>query len=746
MLHRPRSLKVKRVPAHRAFLDVLAAGLGVGLWLGLAAGPGALPARAAGGTAGGLAVSVGYAEDKETNNPNPANFPVPWQGSPNTIFIGGPVVGQTQCGTLPSCFDAGAIRLDNPTAADIAVSDLKADIHSSIPGGKVIDLWGSFTVPAGKSVILTENPPGDRATSDDFDSSGYPGNVCAPILVAPTVTTTIAGRATTLVDSTHVLDTGGIDQGYCASGSARNESIQWRPIGTAGSSSAALSLAPGVASAPVGGSVVETATLLDGAGARLANVSVLFAVVSGPNAGTTGTAVTDANGNAAFTYQDMAAGTDLVAASVTTIGTFSSQAVVVWGTASPVWTGQDIGSPPIPGTDSLVGGTWTVSGSGRDLGGTSDQFHYVWQPLGGDGSLSTRVVTETNSNSRARAGVMLRQSADPASAFYAAVATPGSGLWVMDRPAYGAPVVTLANPAGHVPVYLRIERAGASVDASTSADGVAWTPIAGSAATFAVSGALLVGLAVTSHTLTAASTATFDGLVLVGPSAGPTPSPTAASTSTAAPTPTSAPTLAPTPVPTVAPSPAPTGATGALPAPWLDTDVGSPLPPGSATYGGGVFTVNGSGTDIWGTSDQFNYVYQAVAGNGTVIARVTSQSATGSSNSKAGVIWKASTAAGSPYILVETGPSGIVKVQYGFGSSIGGATYAFPNVWLKLVRSGSSFSAYVSGDGVAWNAIVSGLNLAAIPAAATVGIFECSHKPGVVGTATIDNVTFTAGP
>jgi len=46
----------------------------------------------------GLAVSVGYADDLRAN----PNFPVPWQGSPNTVFIGqGPG------------FDSGAIRIDN---------------------------------------------------------------------------------------------------------------------------------------------------------------------------------------------------------------------------------------------------------------------------------------------------------------------------------------------------------------------------------------------------------------------------------------------------------------------------------------------------------------------------------------------------------------------------------------------------------------------------------------------------------
>lgn len=113
----------------------------------------ATPIRAAGGSSS-LSVFFGYAEDKETNNPPAGAFPVPWSGAPNTIFLGGPVVGQTACGALPLCYDAGAIRLDNSGSSDVTINKVSVDIHSSIAGGKVFSLWGSFTVPAGKSVIL----------------------------------------------------------------------------------------------------------------------------------------------------------------------------------------------------------------------------------------------------------------------------------------------------------------------------------------------------------------------------------------------------------------------------------------------------------------------------------------------------------------------------------------------------------------------------------------------------------------
>ena len=315
-----------------------------------------LPARAA--AAGGLSVSVGYAEDKHQSSLSPAAFPVPWSGSPNTIFLGNPVFGSNQCGTLLSCYDTGAIRLDNPGVSDILVSSVSVDDHSSIVGGKVFNLWGSFTVPAGKSVILTENPPNNNPLSDNFDTSGFPKGNCTPITVAPTVTITIGGVPTTLVDSTHVLDTGGIDQESCSV--QQNEAIQWRHIGTTGVKTASLKLSPATGNLSVGQQATETATLLDGGGIGLPNANVTFTVTSGPDAGQTGTAPTDQAGQASFTYTNTAAGTDTVVASVrtaTTVGPLLSNQTSV------SFSNQGLGGPISP--------TWYFS-EGRAGGGYNE--------------------------------------------------------------------------------------------------------------------------------------------------------------------------------------------------------------------------------------------------------------------------------------------------------------------------------------------------------------------------------------
>src|SRR5438876_4132582 len=370
------------------------------------------PVHAKQGT-GSLSVSVGYAEDKNQSSLSPGAFPGPESGSPKTIFLGNPVYGSTACVTLPHCYDAGAIRLDNSGSSDVTVHNVSVDDHSSLPGGAIFSLWGSFTVPAGKSVILTENPPNNNPSYDNFDTSGFPMGNCTPLTVAPTVTIAMGGPPTTLVDSTHVLDTNGIDTESCST--QHNESIQWRHIGTVGVKTGTLTLSPATTTQLVGQQVTETATLLDGGGNGLANATVTFTVTSGPNAGQSGSAVTDNTGQASFTYTDTAAGTDIVVASVPTaytVGPFqSNQTSVLWtNDTTQVWSGADIGNPALAGSDSQNNGIWTIAGSGTDIGGYVAQFHFVWQSLVSDGGISAQVLTQTNTTSRARAGFMLRQS------------------------------------------------------------------------------------------------------------------------------------------------------------------------------------------------------------------------------------------------------------------------------------------------------------------------------------------------
>jgi hypothetical protein len=187
--------------------------------------------------------------------------------------------------------------------------------------------------------------------------------------------------------------------------------------------------------------------------------------------------------------------------------------------------------------------------------------------------------------------------------------------------------------------------------------------------------------------------------------------------------------------------PYPGSASTSLPSPWTDTDVGAPAVPGSASFANGVFTVAGAGADIWGGSDQFNYVWQTLTGEGSIVARVTSQSDT-SSWAKCGVIVKQSTQAGSAYALLAVTPGNGMAFQYGYADTVAGGAYSFPDAWLKLTWNGSGVSAYTSSDGNGWTKVGDSQTIN-MSAPVTIGLFACSHNAGAASTATFDNVSVT---
>ncbi|HKS23575.1 MAG TPA: carboxypeptidase regulatory-like domain-containing protein [Thermoanaerobaculia bacterium] len=255
-----------------------------------------------------LAVFVGYADDLRPS----ANFPVPWAGAPNVVYIG-----------TPSPLDAGAIRLDNNTDAPMPVDNVTVDLGRP---GPVYSLWGSFIVPAHGSVILTQTQQFNFDTSDD-PIVGCGGTLTPGDPRVPRVTVTIAGVGTTYFDTGHILDTGGFDLA-CRG----NESLQWRLIGTTGiNANGDFLLSPPTGTSQLGAPYTVTASVTDGTGQPLANVSVRFTVTEGPNRTRTGTATTDPSGHASFTYTSTIAGTDTIQATITNAsgGTSTSNPVTV---------------------------------------------------------------------------------------------------------------------------------------------------------------------------------------------------------------------------------------------------------------------------------------------------------------------------------------------------------------------------------------------------------------------------------
>jgi regulation of enolase protein 1 (concanavalin A-like superfamily) len=179
-----------------------------------------------------------------------------------------------------------------------------------------------------------------------------------------------------------------------------------------------------------------------------------------------------------------------------------------------------------------------------------------------------------------------------------------------------------------------------------------------------------------------------------------------------------------------------------LPAPWVNADVGAPVLAGSASHASGVFTIDGAGTDIWGTSDQFQFVYQQISGDVEIIARVRSITRQ-HEWSKAGVMIRAGIAANSAhaYALVSAG-RGVHfqrRPSAGAQSASTAASTVLPPAWVKAVRSGNTVTTYWSATGSNWTRI--GSVTLPLNASAYVGIAVTSHNIGARTTATVSDVT-----
>jgi TolB protein len=174
----------------------------------------------------------------------------------------------------------------------------------------------------------------------------------------------------------------------------------------------------------------------------------------------------------------------------------------------------DVGDIVRQGSATFDGATYTVEGSGHNMWGASDSFHFVWTKVEGDVALSAAVeFVGDGIEAHRKACVVIRESLEPGSA-YADIALHGDGLVSLQyRLATGAE--TLEVTANSVwAKRLGVRRVGDYVVAF--ADDL---PIGG-AVRFASSGSYYVGLAVCSHSKETSETALFSDVVCEVPTVG----------------------------------------------------------------------------------------------------------------------------------------------------------------------------------------------------------------------------------
>jgi hypothetical protein len=345
------------------------------------------------------------------------------------------------------------------------------------------------------------------------------------------------------------------------------------------------------------------------------------------------------------------------------------------------WSSGDVGDVGIRGAGYFQNDTFLVQGAGADIWGTADAYHIVMNGIAGNGSVVARVTSEDASNTFAKAGIVATFPSLQTAVILDA--RPNGAIEFMSRPTSGASMSFVAGSASQLPIWLKLQRQGNTFSGFTSTDGQQWQFIG--SIDVSLSNIITVGLAVTSHDTSVLNTATFDH-VMVSSDA------------------------------------------------FQDLDIGDVGAPGFASTSDTNLFVGGSGSDIWGTTDSFNYFYANLINDGRVYAQISRLDDT-NPFAKAGLMIRASTDPSAAHVILDVKPNGGIELmtrpsQGAATAFVAGTTRSFP-VQLQLERSGSTVTAWVV-DGTQMTKL--GELSVDLPSDALIGLAVTSHERGTLAT------------
>ncbi|MFF0269959.1 alginate lyase family protein [Kribbella sp. NPDC004536] len=372
-----------------------------------------------------------------------------------------------------------------------------------------------------------------------------------------------------------------------------------------------------------------------------------------------------------------------------------------------------------PGNTAYDTGAFTVRGAGTDLNvnGQGMTAHYAYTQVEGDATFVARISSRDNAGDADQVGLLMLKSLSPfdqmAGAFL--VGNDSGTKQFIRRLRVAAGTSTSTGSGGApVPTWLKLERSGSRFTAFSSADGQTWALLGRDAIPAFGNAPYYVGLSVTSRVPLELNTSVFDNITI-------TP-----------------------------------GADSIFDHPVSDPyrTFSSALAT-TAEYGqsGTDLAIRGAGADAWSTVDQYSTIYRpgAVQDGATVTVAVTYQDAVDSWTKSGIIIRNDLTGAGKAagYLFLAVTPKNGVALQWDGNGDGGvdsnkqtGGTPVFAT-WLRLTRSGTTFTGSYSTDGKTWTAVGS----ANVPSAAAVqdaGVFTTSHSAsGAAGEADFSDFTIS---
>jgi hypothetical protein len=179
-----------------------------------------------------------------------------------------------------------------------------------------------------------------------------------------------------------------------------------------------------------------------------------------------------------------------------------------------------------------------------------------------------------------------------------------------------------------------------------------------------------------------------------------------------------------------------------LPVNWYQKTIGPTQITGSGSFSNNVFTVSGSGSDIWENSEEYHYVYTNVADSIEIIAKIDKIENT-NNWAKAGIMIKQNPFSLSALAVLSYSPnkSLVFAIRKKEGETITGEQGdQSDQQWMKLVYKRNVIAAYSSVDGLNWNLVGTPTGFK-FSGPFCVGLVSCSHVKGVFCKAEFSNVT-----
>lgn len=187
-------------------------------------------------------------------------------------------------------------------------------------------------------------------------------------------------------------------------------------------------------------------------------------------------------------------------------------------------------------------------------------------------------------------------------------------------------------------------------------------------------------------------------------------------------------------------------------------DIGNPAISGTVKILTDGVDITAGGADIWGTKDEFNFVYIEHSGDFDLASRIENLTAA-NLYTKAGLMAREDMTPGSRHIFFQVFPNnnprnnnnGGFEFQYRLvkdslmkaiypKSSAGTPEFpvVYPNTWIRLQRIGNNFTGFYSTDGKIWKAYAT--YTLVLPSKIYLGLAVTSHETAQSASAKFRNI------